>query len=343
MGRHRFPIREIARQAGLSEATVDRALHRRAGVRESTVAAVEQAIAELERQAGQLRLVGRTFLLDLVMQAPRRFSEAVRTAVEAELPGLRPANVRVRFHLREDADPDAAVQALEAAADKGSQGVLLKAPDHPRVAAAVDRLHERGVPVVTLVTDVPGSRRVAYVGIDNRAAGATAAYLVSGWRGSCGPVLATVSRSDFRGEEDRLRGFRDALASLQPGREVVEVTDTDGRDETLHRVVAGVLAERPGIDAVYSCGGGNAATLAAFAESGARCCVFIAHDLDRDNVRLLRTRRVTAVLHHDLRADARRACRMVLQAHGALPGRPVTIPSPVQVVTPFNEPAALRG
>ena len=29
--------------------------------------------------------------------------------------------------------------------------------------------------MVTLVTDVPGSRRAAYVGIDNRAAGATAA------------------------------------------------------------------------------------------------------------------------------------------------------------------------
>ena len=37
----------------------------------------------------------------------------------------------------------------------------------------------RGIPTVTLVTDVPASRRVAYVGIDNRAAGATAAYLIT--------------------------------------------------------------------------------------------------------------------------------------------------------------------
>ena len=48
--------------------------------------------------------------------------------------------------------------------------------------------------VVTLVTDVPHSRRAAYVGIDNRAAGATAAYLVTRWAGGTGTVLVTLSR-----------------------------------------------------------------------------------------------------------------------------------------------------
>ena len=62
-------------------------------------------------------------------------------------------------------------------------GVILKAPDVPEVTAAVARLSEHGIPVVTLVTDLPFSQRVAYVGIDNRAAGATAAYLVNRWLG----------------------------------------------------------------------------------------------------------------------------------------------------------------
>ena len=68
---------------------------------------------------------------------------------------------------------------------------------------------------------------------------------------------------------------------------------------------------------------------------------FIAHDLDGDNLALLRQRRISAVLHHDLRGDLRRACRLVMQAHGALPGAPASRPSQVQVVTPYNEPATL--
>ena len=43
----------------------------------------------------------------------------------------------------------------------------------------------------------------------------------------------------------------------------------------------------------------------------------------------------------DLRSDLRRACRLLLQARGILPGTPSTVPSQVQVVTPYNEPAAL--
>ena len=71
--------------------------------------------------------------------------------------------------------------------------------------------------------------------------------------------------------------------------------------------------------------------------------VYVAHDLDGDNRALLRTGKISVVLHHDLRADMRRACRLLLQARGVLSGKPVSIPSQVQVVTPFNEPASIYG
>src|SRR5882724_10234097 len=89
MSRH-HRVREIAQQAGLSEATVDRVLHNRPNVRQSTRLEVEQAIRDLDKQRAQLRLAGRKYLFDVVMQAPRRFSNAFQQAVRPSCRRWRP-------------------------------------------------------------------------------------------------------------------------------------------------------------------------------------------------------------------------------------------------------------
>jgi len=331
---HRYKVREIAQQAGLSEATVDRVLNDRAGVRENTRAEVAQAIADLDKQRAQLRLNGRRFLIDVVMQTPRRFSDAFRAAIEAELPAFAPAMVRARFHLWEAGATAQTVDALTRI--RGSHGVVLKAQDEPEVVEAVDHLVSGGVPVVAYTTDVPSSSRCAYVGIDNHGAGMTAAYLMDRWLGPApSDVLITLSRTVFRGEGEREVGFRSGLR--RSGRAIVEVSDSDGIDATNERLVLDALERNPRIEAVYSAGGGNTATVAAFERLERNCRVFVAHDLDADNRRLLRDGRISVVLHNDLRADARLAIRVLLAQHGALPIEPVRT-TPIQVVTPYNLP-----
>ncbi|MBC3763846.1 LacI family DNA-binding transcriptional regulator [Quadrisphaera oryzae] len=363
--RHPFRVREIAAQAGLSEATVDRVLHGRPGVRPSTARQVERAVADLQRQADQLQLGGRTWVLDVVVQAPLRFSVEVRTALEAELPGLRPAVVRARFHLLDGSDPAPVVAALRGAATARSDGVVLKAPLHPDVVAAVGRLAEAGVPVVTLVTDLPGSERAAYVGLDNRGAGRTAAHLVDQWLGpldhigdhaedphpeqrSAGllhdhhrqAVLVVRSSGVDLGEDERAAGFAEVLGP----RRVLEVRD----DETRSRAVLDDLRETledddagGGVGAVYAMyagAGGATAVLDALARHGQEPRVVVVHDLAAEHLALLRAGRVSAVLHHDLRTHLRRAARVLLQSRGGLPGPPRSWAAPVQVVTRFNVP-----
>ena len=298
---------------------------------------VRQAITDLDRQRSQLRLNGRTFLVDVVMQTPDQFSSAVKSALEAELPSLRPAVVRSRFDFREKGRPADMVKVLDDIRHRGSMGVVLKAPDVPEITEAVARLVQRGIPVVTLVTDLPLSQRVAYVGIDNRAAGSTAAYLIDRLLGDGpGDVLIALSRSVFRGEEEREIGFRATMRSRSADRVLVEQTDTDGLDATVKESTLRTLQRNPGISSVYSIGGGNQAILEAFDAADRRCQVFVGHDLDRDNLRLLHEERLTAVLHHDLRYDMRLACRIIMQAQGAIDGPIESVRSPIHIVTPYN-------
>jgi LacI family transcriptional regulator len=317
-----YRIREIAAQAGLSQATVDRVLHHRGGVRESTAREVHQAIAELDRR--QTR-AGPAFPIDVVAPGADRFTTALRQAVEAEVPALLPVVVKPRFHL---GDPDL-VAVLERVERSRSQGLILSATDPPSPALleAVDRL---GIPVITLGTDLPAGKRVAYVGVDHADAGATAAYLVEQWLADrAGDVLLVLPGG---GDAERAAGFRAEMASRAPHRRLLEVEQAN---------IRAVLAESASVRAIYApSGGGAAAVVGAFAAEHRNYDVFVAHDLDAENAALLRDNKLSAVLRHDLRSDLRHALLALLRAQGALPGPIRSHPSPIQVITPFNMPPA---
>jgi len=338
-----FLVKDIAVQAGLSIATVDRVLNERPGVREHTIRRVRQAIGELEKQRDQIGLSGRKFVLDIVMEAPSRFSEAVRQGLEQAMPSLQPVIFRARYHFAETRSVGDTVAIIDALLRRGSNGVLLKAPDVTEVRGATARLVAAGIPIVTLVTDIPESGRQAYVGMDNRAAGETAAYLLGEWLGP-GPahILVTISSNRFRGEEEREIGFRQALRERYPALGIVEVSEGHGLDRNTGMLALAALRANPDIAGVYSIGGGNRAIIEAFASLGRTCQVFIGHDLDADNLALLRDGRISAVLHHDLGHDMRNACMHVMRAHGLLPKSPVSGMANIQVITPFNVPQAVQ-
>lgn len=338
---HAFGMKEIALQAGVSLATVDRVLHQRAGVRAATQRRVHQAQAELERQQAQVGLRGRRFLVDLVMETPVRFSRIVRDALESALRQMHPAVFRVREHLHETLGVRELVDVLDGIGRRGSHGVLLKAPDIAPVTDAVTRLHARGIPVVTLVTDIDHPARLAYVGLDNRSAGLTAAWLMHHWLGAESPdVLVSSSDRRFQGEGERIAAFIEAWHAARPSSRVRVVTAGHGLHGPTVAAVSRLLSRHPGVAATYSVGGANAAILAAFERAGRPCRVFIGHDLDDDNLALLRSRRLSAVLHHDLHRDLQMACRAVMQAHGAGPPLGEATRSNVEVITPFNLPSA---
>ncbi len=331
-----FSIKEIALQAGVGVATVDRVLNARTGVSANMGRRIHQAMQELERQSSQVGLVGRKFLIDVVMEAPSRFARVVREALEREMPQLHPAVFRARYHLKEVMPSGDLIAVLDAIGSRGSHGVLLKAPDRADVADAIDRLN---IPVITLVTDVPRSKRLAYVGMNNRAAGETAAYLIGQWLPEApAGVLVSLSSSQFQGEEEREMGFRQAIKRDFPQLKIHEISEGYGMHEATSKLVRQVLSEHPDIVAAYSIGGANASILEAFLEMKRACKVFIGHDLDTENLSLLRRGQMNAVLHHDLNHDMHSACQHLMSAHkvGALSLEPGL--SAVQIVTPFNVP-----
>lgn len=334
---HRFPIKEIAHQAGLSTATVDRVINNRAHVSPQTRKRVAGALAELEGQESQLAARGRRMFIDFVIEAPTRFSREVQKAAQLVAPGISSAVCRPRFVMQEIMSEEEMVASLARIAKRGSQGVCLKARDLPSIRKAIDRLADAGIPVVTLVTDVLETRRVAYAGLDNQSAGQTAAYLLAQTLGDdTGVVLATKSQDSFLGEEERATAFRATLAKACPNLTIIEASGGSGVPSETGRAVQARLDDLGSLVAVYSMGGGNQAILDVLAEHRLTPHIFIAHDLDRENRNLLQTGRISFVLYHDLQNDVQNAYHAILKHHQLVPEIDLGQASSVQIITPMN-------
>ena len=340
---HRFPIKEIAQQAGLSTATIDRVLNKRAHVSHQTKARVKAAIAELETQETQLSARGRRMFFDFVVEAPTRFSREVQFAAEHVLTRVSAANCRLRFIAQEIMDEAEVVDALARIAKRGSHGVCLKARDTPLICASVNALVAAGIPVVTLVTDIQAPGRAAYVGLDNQSAGRTAAYLVSTALGAVtGSVLAVRSNDRFLGERERATAFTAALAHMCPNLRVVDVSGGSGVHFETSRLLAHLVDDLQNLKAVYSMGGGNRTILDIIQQNRLQPSVYIAHDLDQENRALIKRGHLQFILHHDLRTDMQNVFQAFLHTHNLLPDMPIQTISNVQVVTPENIPPMSR-
>lgn len=336
---HRFPVKEIAAQSGLSTATVDRVLNGRAHVSPQTRARVAAAVTELEGQEAQLAARGRRVFVDVVVEAPTRFSREIRLAAEAVLPQLGGAVLRPRFTFHERLTGDQTAAILDRIGGRGTQGVCLKARDLPQIRQAVSRLAARGIPVVTLFTDLPGTERLAYVGLDNAMAGRTAAWLIGRMAGDRpGTILTTMSDRSFTGEEARFAAFSAEIARTAPQLEIRDASGGGGLNPETAKRFSEVAAGAGDLAAVYSMGGGNRAIVAVLSQLGLTPRVYVAHDLDADNRALLTRGAVSVVLDHDLRADLRQAFAHVLRHLRLWPEGQTMGASDIRIITPANLP-----
>ena len=163
-------IQDVARVAGVSVATVDRVLNRRPGVRGVTVSKVETAIRDLNYQPDRIAArLARSREYRFCFVLPDRAGDFwERINEEVRLMAERMAGERVAITVkRVDVFDGERLAALLDSIGEVHDGVAVVALDHPAVREAINALSQRGVTVVTLVSDVPGSKRVHYAGIDN--------------------------------------------------------------------------------------------------------------------------------------------------------------------------------
>ena len=335
-------ISDIAARAKVSQATVDRVLNRRAGVREMTAKRVLQAAADLGYLAeDDLFKALRPRPMRIVFLLPagtnpylRLLGDILKGAAERS-----DDNVTIRCYFIDSFNPRLLSEALRRYGDK-ADGIAFMAIDHPQIREAVSALHAKGKHVVTIVSDVSNSSRIAYVGLDNRAVGRTAAYFLGRFaHGARGSVALIAASRTYRAHEEREMGFLSLMAESFPDLSVVGLREGhDNRDENYHHA-ARLLSEHHELVGIYNVGGSSDGIARALRESAReRRVLFIGHGLTADTRAMLVDDLMDVVITQSPQIIAQNAIQIftnIRNGHAPLAGVPHLI---MEVVTKENLP-----
>lgn len=313
----RVTVHDVAAEAKVSLATVDRVLNGRQGVKATTIEKVTHAIEKIgftrDTQAANLakrRVYRICFLLpsgdNAFMQMLKQETESaaaieVRNRTQIEIRGIPPF------------DGPALIKALDAIEADQFTGVVFVASDAPHVKQAIERVAERGVIPITLVSDIPGSSRAHFVGIDNVAAGRTAASLLG--RFICpqtGKVAVVAGSMLLRDHVDRRFGFEQVMRDEYPELTILPVLEARDDNATTESLVNALLTEHPDLLGIYNLGAAKRGLVAALKQHQLAGKVrIVAHDLTDDAREALCDGTFDAILNQDPPHQVRSAIRII--------------------------------
>jgi LacI family transcriptional regulator len=200
---------------------------------------------------------------------------------------------------------------------KRSNGVAFIALEHPQVREAVNALVDSGIPVVTMVSDLSNSRRLGYVGIDNRAAGRTAGHLLGRFIGDRAGKVAMIAGSlSYRGHEEREMGFRHILQEEFPDLEIVGLREGHDDDAQNYSAAREILQQHPDLLGIYNIGAGTSGIGEAIEEAGRGGEItFVSHELMQVTRRFLISGTLDAVISQNARHEVTNCVRMLANYH----------------------------
>jgi LacI family transcriptional regulator, galactose operon repressor len=330
-------LADVAKEAEVGVATVDRVINGRAFVRPETAERVYRAARAVGYHGAPLlgrRLEAATtqVRLGFLLQAPEQpFYQALEKALRAACTDSAAARVLPEISYLPSQRSTDIVAGLRALARK-VQAIAMVATDHPSVTAAASELAAAGIPVFTLLSDAaPGARR-AYLGLDNRKAGRTAAWLLSRCMARPAKVAIFVGSHRFHGHELREIGARSYFREAAPE---LEIIDTQISLETLalaHEALLDLLRHHGNLGGVYVAGGGTEGAIAALREeSRPGALALVCNELNDVTRAGLADGFVSAVISTPLATLSREAVAQMLAALD-----PAAPPPPDQTILPFE-------
>ena len=330
----RATVHDVAREAGVSLATVDRVLNARPGVRQKTIDKVEAAVEKLNfsrDMSASMLARSRDIRITFIMpEGTNQFMENLAAAIKHQSRQVAAERIYIGTSFVRAFDSAAFARQLGDLNPENCDCAIVVATDNDVSRDAINDAQKRGVPVMTLVSDLPGSARRRFIGIDNRAAGRTAGALMGRFCGGSGTIGLIVGSLDLADHRDRYEGFREIIHQEFPRMRLIGPEEGFDEPGMTGACVSSLVADHADLSGIYSMGAGNSGLVEAL-EVTARAGQLhvIAHELTTSTRAALKAGTLDVVLDQnpegEIRAAIAAAKQLALHAKRDFLGEPIEI------------------
>jgi ribose transport system substrate-binding protein len=204
--------------------------------------------------------------------------------------------VRAEFVGPKDYDPKAQLDEFRKAVQQKPTGILVSPADPNLMKDDIDQAIAAGIPVVTIDSDAPSSRRLFFIGTNNYQAGLMGGQrLAKELQGKGNVVVFTMpEQSNLK---ERLRGYRDALEA-HPQIKITQVVDIKGDPRVAFDTATEMLGKQKDKVNAFVCleaqAGKEVATV--LKNSGIKDKVVLAMDTDPDTLEAIQQGYIAATI-----------------------------------------------
>ena len=210
-------IKEIARQANVSIATVDRVLNNRIGVSEKTKAKILGIIKELDyqpnimaRRLSSKKILRFAAIIPSVSQESDYWSAPLR-GIQQAATELKDYGINIHTHLFDQNEKESFVALANKVLAKEYNGILLAPMFEAECIDFIQECEKLEIPVVFINSDIKNQKTLTYIGPDLYQSGYLSAHLISYFVGDKDQILIVNISKEIDHHHHLLRkeaGFR---------------------------------------------------------------------------------------------------------------------------------------
>jgi LacI family transcriptional regulator len=333
-------VTDLARQAGVSVATVDRVLNRRLPVREDTARRVVEAAEAIGYHAAGLlkqRLIEvpqRTF--GFLLQKRDQFYQSLGAALAAETRAATFIRGKPVVEYTDEISPSIIAARIRDAAAR-TDALAVVAVDHPAVNEAVEEVAASGKPVFTLLSDITAPSRSGTLSVDTRKAGRTAAWTISRLARGPGKIGILIGSHRYLSQELAEISFRSYLREQRPDLQLLDPLVNLDDQRFTYEAVVDLLTSNPDIVGIFAAGGGIDGLVRALRDEGAAGrMIVVCNELTPTTRAALIDGTVDLVLGTPVMALAQRAVAALARATAERPGGMLEVLLPADIFISEN-------